>query len=74
MLRMRVTSISGRSPWPLFMSAGAPIRPANSLPLALVWRAGSDPILNGLVMRIWLEDNNGRSVAIEMSRWEMDSL
>ena len=45
------------------LAADGPIRPGDALPLTLLWRAGSAPIANSLLVRIWLEDSEGKSVA-----------
>ncbi len=41
----------------------APVRPGDQLPLTFLWRAGQEKILNSLVARVWLEDDEGKVAA-----------
>ena len=41
----------------------APVRPGDALPLTLLWRAGSTKLPDKLLLRMWLEDSEGKIVA-----------
>lgn len=45
------------------LASDAPVRPGDALRLTLLWRAGTARVDNSLVVRVWLEDSEGRSVA-----------
>lgn len=45
------------------LNTDAPIRPGDALPLTVVWRAGTAPVKNSLIIRIWLEDHEGKAIA-----------
>lgn len=45
------------------LDTDAPIRPGDALPLTVVWRAGTAPVKNSLITRIWLEDHEGKAIA-----------
>lgn len=50
------------------LDAEGPVQPGNALPLTLLWHAGDKPIPDGLVVRIWLEDTEGRTAATREAR------
>ncbi|HEX7593561.1 MAG TPA: hypothetical protein VF429_05255, partial [Anaerolineae bacterium] len=39
------------------------VRPGDALPLTLLWRAGSTKLPDGLLVRMWLEDSEGKIAA-----------
>jgi hypothetical protein len=45
------------------LDAQAPVRPGDQLPLTFLWRAGQGKIVNSLVARVWLEDDEGKVMA-----------
>ena len=45
------------------LTATAPLRPGDALPLTLVWRAGAQKLPDNLRAQIWLEDNAGAHIA-----------
>jgi len=44
------------------LNTNAPIRPGDALPLTLLWRAGWQKLPDNLMMRVWLEDANGKQI------------
>ncbi len=44
------------------LNVDAPVRPGDTLPLTLLWRAGALKLPDNLVARIWLEDSAGNQV------------
>ncbi len=53
-----VLSLAGYS-----LDTRAPMRPGDALPITLLWRAGWQKIPDNLMMRVWLEDTNGKQIA-----------
>jgi hypothetical protein len=58
------------------------VRPGDALPLTLLWRAGSTRLSDDMLVRTWLEDSKGQTVASRdapvsvgytPSRWQADS-
>ncbi len=45
------------------LDAEGPMRPGDALPLMLLWRAGATPMKDNLVLRLWLEDAEGRAAS-----------
>ncbi len=42
---------------------GTTVRPGDALPLTLLWRAGASKMPMGLLVRVWLEDSHGDTIA-----------
>ena len=55
-----ILSLAGYS---LAANSGATVRPGDALPLTLLWHGGATKLPDDLVVRVWLEDSHGDTVA-----------